>query len=63
VDYTLVVQPWCNNIESAWAVVMAGPGSVSSAVVVTHLPEFTQGSFANSDPLTTNDYCGNSQFQ
>ena len=61
VEYTLVVQPWCYNIENAWAVTISGPGTVSSAKVAHDLPDFTHGSFSDSDPLITTD-CGTTQY-
>ncbi len=61
VDYTLVVQPWCYNLENAWAVTISGPGTVNAAKVVTGLPEFTHGNFSDSDPLITTE-CGNTQY-
>lgn len=63
VNYTLVVQPWCYNLENAWAVTISGPGTVSSSKVITDLPDFTHGTFSASDPLINIDpQCGNTQY-
>ena len=60
-DYVLVVQHWCENQEGAWAVTFSGPGTVTSDKEV-QVPEFTEGSFTNDDPVASTA-CGNAQYQ
>lgn len=60
VDYVLVVQNWCEPGEGAWAVTLAGPGTVTSSST-TSVPAFTSGTFTSGDPITDSD-CGNSQY-
>jgi hypothetical protein len=61
VAYVLVVQQWCQAREGAWAVTLAGPGSVNSPNL-RNVPAFTSGTFSGSDP-TLNGACGNTQYQ
>lgn len=61
VDYTLVVQQWCEVREGAWAVTFSGPGSVTSANVA-NVPAFTMGSLTGNEPLLNGD-CGNAPYK
>ncbi|MBT8047463.1 MAG: hypothetical protein HKN57_13715 [Xanthomonadales bacterium] len=68
VNYVLVVQQFCTNQgrqwinpEGNWAVAFSGPGEVSSDDS-SILPQLTQGSFTNGDPVADTD-CGNSQYR
>lgn len=56
VDYSLVVQNWCKNVEGAWAVTFSGPGNVTSNSVRL-VPDMTQGVFTTNDPTATTQ-CG-----
>lgn len=56
VNYTLVIQNYCNNNEGAWAVSFTGLGNVTSNSVKA-VPDMTQGSFADDDPTATTG-CG-----
>ncbi|MBT8050329.1 MAG: hypothetical protein HKO85_02780 [Xanthomonadales bacterium] len=54
VDYTLVVQNWCQNQQGAWALTFSGPGNVTSGLVRA-VPEQTQGLLTNSDPVASTE--------
>jgi hypothetical protein len=54
VNYNLVVQHWCDNVEGAWAVSLSGPGNVTADNVRT-VPGMTQGLFSDSDPVAETD--------
>lgn len=66
VDYTLVVQQWCeyrHHKEGAWAVSFSGPGNVISSRAAI-VPDMTEGLFTNDDPVAAdNTDCGASQYQ
>jgi len=56
VDYSLVVQNYCNNVEGAWSVTFSGPSNVTSNSTRL-VPDMTQGVFTNDAPRATTD-CG-----
>lgn len=60
VEYTFVVQQWCQNLEGAWAVSISGGGTVTAGVLAD-LPEVTEGAITLSDP-TASLPCGNTNY-
>lgn len=54
VEYTLVVQNWCQSVEGAWALAFSGPGNVTSDLV-RNLPQNTEGLLSDSDGVASTD--------
>lgn len=64
-DYTVVVQPLCENLPGVWAITFWGPGDLSGEGVVPS-PAHWFGTFDGSEPLTDTtpvDYCSPSYYE